>query len=186
MKVGMLSSYPPLDDSIAKVSTYNLIKNCPAEFVRIGCKGSKADYIVNFKSFFLKRDIKKIIEKEKLDILHIQYIAPLYGKYTLNLNLLPVYKLKIPIVTTLHEVQLPYKGNIFGTIRHRLLEFIEENIVKNSDRIIVHTNLQKEFLERKYKTKKVEVVYLGLYCKKNNSKKTKNCQGKGFSDDSSK
>lgn len=174
MKIGLLSPYPPLNDSVGKVYSYNLIKNCPVEYVKIGCKGSKADYVLDFKSFGLKKELKKIIKKEKIDLLHIQYIAPLYGRYTLNLNLLPVYKLKIPIITTLHEVQVSKKSGVISLIKMNILRFIQKKIVKCSDKVIVHTSKLKKYLEKEYNVKNIEVINTGLYCRKNNPKKNKN------------
>ncbi|MBN1157026.1 glycosyltransferase family 4 protein [Candidatus Woesearchaeota archaeon] len=173
MRVGMISSYPPLKDSVARIYTYNLVKNCKTNFVKIGSSGSRADYVINFKSFSLRRRIQEIIKKENLDILHIQYIAPLYGKFTFNLNLLPVYSLGIPVVTTLHEVQFKMDGSIITNLRHAVLEFIEGNIVRKSSRLIVHTDVQKRFLVQKYKADNVEVVHTGLYPRKNIPKKSR-------------
>lgn len=162
MRIGMVSKFLPEKDGIA-IYSENLCKELGkiCEVVKIGDINSKsADYRLNFRSFLLHQQIQRIIEKEKLDVLHIQYIAAYFGRHTLNLNLLQALSQKIPVVCTMHEVHYDYEG--YNFLRKTALAFLENEIVKKSDRIIVHTPQQKRFIERKYKANNVECIYHGL------------------------
>ncbi len=157
MRVGVLSAFPPLKCGIALYSD-NLVKNMnKIKAVTIGSKGSGADYVVDFKSFSLKGRLERIIKKEMLDLLHIQYIAAFFSKYALNLNLLMALKQKIPVVVTLHEVH--YTANNW---RDRILSFLEGFIVRNASGVTVCSPYQKQFLEKKYGAKNIECIYHGI------------------------
>ncbi len=169
LKIGILSPFPPEKDGIAIYSDNILrgLKENKKHIVTIGRKASNSDYRINFKSFRLKRDLKKIIKKEKLDLLNIQYVPTLFGKYTLNYNLIRALDQNIPVIVTLHEVHYSTKG-----LRNKILALIEKNIIKKAKKIIVHTPKQQEFLQRKYRTKKIITIYHGL--RLNNIPKRKN------------
>lgn len=170
LKIGLLSPFLPENDGIAIYSN-NILKGLEKNresIVTIGRKGSKADYTVNFKSFSLKKRLKEIIKKEKLNLLHIQYVASLFSKYSLNYNLLHALNLQIPIIITLHEVQYSSKG-----IKNKVLQHIEKIIIKKADKIIVHTPNQKEYLKKKYKTNSIVAIYHGLRLNKVPKRKNK-------------
>jgi len=158
MKIGMVSKFLPEKDGIARFSE-NLCKELEKhhEIIKIGdVKSDDADYQTNFKSFRLKAELHKIIEKEKLDILHIQYIAAYFGRHTLNLNLLQALSQEVPVVSTMHEVHYSYEG--YNFLRKKALAFLEKEVVKKSDAIIAHTPQQKSFLERKYSVRNVNFI----------------------------
>ncbi len=162
MRIGMVSKFMPEKDGIARFSK-NLCNELSKsnKVIKIGDIGSEsADYKINFKSFNLKALLQKIIEKEKLDILHIQYIAAYFGRHTLNLNLLQALSQKIPVICTMHEVHYNYEG--YNFLRKSVLKFLEKEVVMRCDAVIAHTLNQKRFLERKYKTKTAEFIHLGL------------------------
>ncbi len=161
LKIGLLCPYPP-EELHQGYYALNIIKNTNADFVKIGTKKSNANHKINFKSFFLKEKLKEIIKKEKIDILHIQFIPPFFGTKYLNVNLLRVYSLKIPIVTTLHEVYSQSKKDL----KSRFLRFLEKSVVKHSKQIIVHNYMMADFLRKKYKTNKINTIVLGHYPKK--------------------
>jgi len=168
MKIGLLSTFPPTKGGIAIYSD-NLANSIKNEVIRIGNLQSKADYKLNFKSLSLKKELEKIISKEKIDLLHIQYIATFFGKYNLNYSLLNTLKLKIPIITTLHEVQYSNKG-----LKNKILKAIEKKIILRSDAVIVHTPNQKEFLEKKYSRKNIHCIFMGIHPYNINRKRGKN------------
>ncbi len=168
LKVGMLSMFPPEQDSIAQVYSSPLVnhaKDAHVRYITLGTQRSDADYKLNFKSFFLASNVKRIIAKEQLDVLHIQYIAPHFGKRTFNLNVLPLLQLGIPTLTTLHEVHYPQKGNIFANARRAILTRVEGSIVKNSTIANVHTPGQKNFLESRYHVSNAVNIVTGLWPK---------------------
>ena len=165
LKVGMLSMFAPEKDSVAQVYSENLLKNAnhaKATYIKIGTPGSDADYKVNFKSFGLARDVKRILLKEQLEVLHIQYIAPHFGKRTFNLNVLPLLKIGIPTITTLHEVHYPQQGSLIARARRAILTGVERAIVKNSTLVNVHTPGQKDFLEEHYGVDNALNIVTGL------------------------
>lgn len=159
LKIGMVSPFLPENDGIAIYSNNILVglgKN-RKNIITIGRQGSKADYIVDFKSFYLKNKLERIIQKERLSCIHIQYVATFFNKYFLNFNLIAALKLSVPTIVTLHEVHYSTKG-----IRNKILSYIEKKIIEKANRIIVHTPKQKEFLEKRYKTNKIVMIYHGL------------------------
>jgi len=174
MKIGMVSKFMPEKDGIARFSE-NLCKELEKhhEVIKIGdVKSDDADYQTNFKSFRLKVELQKIIEKEKLDILHIQYIAAYFGRHTLNLNLLQALSQKIPVVSTMHEVHYSYEG--YNFLRKKALAFLEKEVVKKSDVVIAHTPQQKSFLERKYEVGNVNFIHLGMELREFHKRKGNN------------
>ncbi len=163
MKIGMVSKYPPAEDGIG-IYTANLceeLTNAGVEVIKIGDKEStSANYIIDFKSFSLKSQLRQIVEKEKLDLLHIQYIAAHFGKWTLNLNLLlalGTLTMQVPIGVTFHEVHTTAE-----TIREKMLDLLQNQITKKSAAVIAHTRQQKEFLQMKYKKKHAYTVHMGI------------------------
>jgi glycosyltransferase involved in cell wall biosynthesis len=184
LKIGLISPYIPEKDGIAIYSDnlLNGLSKKRRQLITIGMKGNKTDYTVDFKSFSLKKELEKIIKKEKLSLIHIQYVATLFGKYNLNLNLINALTLPIPVIVTLHEVQYSTKG-----LKNKILSCIENEIIKKANKVIVHTSNQKKFLEKKYKTNKITHIYQGLNLHSLKRKTNKNIiffgmisQGKGL------
>jgi glycosyltransferase involved in cell wall biosynthesis len=161
MKIGMVCRLPPEKDGIA-VTYVNLVKELRKKIsvVTIGTKKSDADYKINFLSPFLGSRLKEIVLKEKIGLLHIHYIAPFYGKYLLNTNLIAALSQDVPVVVTMHEVHPSGKG-----LRSFVLRKIQENIVKKADALIVHTPGQERFVNENYGTKKAECIYYGINSK---------------------
>lgn len=170
MKIGFLSRLPPEKCGIS-IYSGNLVselKKSNLEIVTIGTKNSESDYKINFSSLNLKEKLERIIKKERINLLHIQYIAPFFGRYDLNYNIIRAFSIKIPIITTLHEVQYSSKG-----LKNKILARIEKEIVKKSNIVIVHTPNQKRYIKEKYNKKNIECTYMGLYLKKEHPRKGK-------------
>ncbi len=160
MKIGMVSKYPPEEDGIGIYSAElcEELENAGIGVIKIGDKASTtANYTVNFKLFSLKSRLRQIIEKEQLDLLHIQYIAAYFGKFTLNLNLLLALRQKVPIVVTFHEVHTSTT-----TIQEKVLGFLQKAIAGKADSVITHTRQQKEYLQMKYGKKEAYTVHMGV------------------------
>lgn len=164
MKIGMVCRFPPEEDGIAATYT-NLVKELrrKIDVVTIGTKKSDSDYKISFSSLLLKTKLQQIAEQEKLDLLHIHYIAPFYGKkYFLNLNLIAALQQKVQVVVTLHEV---HSGS--GGLRNRALLWIQDKIVRKAGGIIVHTPEQQRLINERYGPKvNAEVIYYGVSLKK--------------------
>jgi len=159
LKIGLVSPFLPEKDGIAIYSDniLNGLNSKKKNIVTIGRKGSQADYLINFKSFSLKKNLEKIIKREKLNLIHIQYVPTLFGKYNLNYNLIRALDVSIPVIVTLHEVHYSNKG-----MRNKILGLIERAIIKKVNSIIVHTPKQKSFLQKKYRKNNIFVIYHGL------------------------
>ncbi len=193
MKIGLVSKFLPQQDGIA-IYAESLCeeykKSKEVRIIKVGSQGSKADYLIDFSSFSLYSAIKKIVEKESLDAVHFQYIAPWYGRISCNLSVVLALRkiekeLNIPTIVTLHEVQ--YKPDSAG-IKSKVLSWIEGKVVRYASAIIVHTPKQAEFINRKYRTGKARCIYMGI-AKKGVAKKGKHVlffgmisQGKGAKD----
>lgn len=169
MRIGFLSPLLPDECGVAIYSD-NLLKelkkNKNIEIITVGNEASDADYKLNFKSWKLKNKIKEIIEKERIELLHIQYNPTFFGKYNLNLNFLATLKQKIPAVITLHEVHYEAKS-----LRDKAVKWLEQRIAKRAY-VIVHTPQQKSFLRAKAKS--VECIYHGLELYPINKRKDQN------------
>ncbi len=180
----MVSRFLPEKDGIA-IYTENLVKSIKSNIIKIGTTKSKKAYKLKFDSLNFYKELNKIIKKEKLDIIHFQYIAPWYGRYSLNYPLIKTLKkIKIPKIVTLHEVQYSNKG-----LKNKILERIEKKILKYSNKVIIHTDQQAKFINKKYNTNKAKCIYMGVDIKKNNPQKGKNIlffgmmsEGKGVID----
>jgi len=173
MKVGIVSTFLPEKSGIAIYSN-NLVDNMRGvndlEVVTIGTLKSNTDYRIKLDSLELFKDLNKIIEKESPEIIHFQYIASLYGKYTLNLPFLRALKrIRAPKIVTLHEVQIDSQ-----TVKEKILSSIENKVVGYANRIITHTGNQAELINKRYRTKKAECVYMGMEVKGNMPQKGKN------------
>jgi len=185
MKIGIVSRFLPEKDGIA-IYTENLVKNLKnIDVIKIGTLNSNAKYKLKFNLTYFYKKLRGIIKKEKLNVIHFQYIAPWYGKYSLNYPLIKALKIiKIPKIVTLHEVQYSNEG-----LKNKILEKIEKRVVKYANKIITHTDQQAEFINRKYNTNKAECIYMGVNIRRNNPKKGKNIlffgmmgKGKGLVD----
>jgi glycosyltransferase involved in cell wall biosynthesis len=173
MKVGIVSTFLPERCGIAIYSN-NLVDNMRGvndlEIVTIGTLESNADYRIKLDSLGLFKNLNRIIEKESLEIIHFQYIAPFYGKYTLNFPILRALKrIRAPKIVTLHEVQIDRQ-----TVKEKILSSIENKIVGYATRIITHTGSQAEFIDKRYRTKKADCIYMGMEGKNNIPPKGKN------------
>ncbi len=160
MKIGMVSKFAEEEDGIGIYATSlcEELGNAGISVVKIGGKMSTtANCTVDFKSFSLKSQLQQIVEKENLDLLHIQYIAAYFGKYTFNLNLLLALTQKVPVVVTFHEVHMET-----ATIRERVLGLLQKLIAGKADSVIAHTKQQKEFLQMKYRKKEAYFVHMGM------------------------
>jgi glycosyltransferase involved in cell wall biosynthesis len=161
MKIGLLSTFPPEKCGVAIYTNnlYNGLKNKGIEIIRIGNKESEAEYKVDFKSFNLKKELKEIIEKEKIKLIHVEHNYPHFSSF-FNLNLINCFSLKIPFVTTLHEVH--YFDGATINPKESAIRIIQKNIAKKSSAVIVHTPKQKDLLEKRYGARNIHCIYHGL------------------------
>ncbi len=171
MKIGMVSKFGDKDGiAIYSDSLVAALRKKGIQVITIGDKNSVADYKINLKSFFLKSLIERIARKEKLQLIHIQYIAErsYYGLHTLNFNLLKALQQKVPVVATLHEVH--FKA---WTLQEKIVKKLEETVIRNTKAVIIHTKGQQSFIAKKYK-RKTEVIPMGVTLHQMHRKKGKN------------
>ncbi len=158
MKIVMVTSYPPDRCGISDYS-YNLVKEIRkhAEVVIISRKGDSENGIIHRKN--VKRswtqiieEIKtfpqaaedvdgcvRIIEKEKPDVLHIQYEPGLYNLFFAPM-LFDALRIRFPRINktlTLHAIDY-FPLNLF----HKFF------LYKKPDRIIVHTEYHKNMIKK--------------------------------------
>jgi len=158
IKVGVLSKFPPEKSGTAITTQYlvdALKKKC--KVIRIGFGGSDCEYKVDLSSN-LTADVKKIIEKEDLDVLHLQYTPS--GRYLgqegkssgisyiktvlTNLKLAKMLSsLGIPTVSTIHDMHPSAKN-----LKQAVTKWLERKVAVNSNSVIVHTMIQKDVIEK--------------------------------------
>lgn len=157
IKVGMLSKFPP-EKSGTAITTQHLVDslNKKCKVTRIGFGDSSCEYKVDLSDNLIT-DVKKIIEKEDLDILHLQYTPS--GRYLgqegksssvsyiktvlTNLKLAKMLSsLDIPTVSTIHDMHPSAKD-----LKQAVTKWLEKKVAVNSNSVIVHTMIQKDVIE---------------------------------------
>jgi glycosyltransferase involved in cell wall biosynthesis len=168
MRMMMITTYPPQECGVG-IYAANLvaaIKKHGHKIIIVANKPCNADYIIDFKSNSLFEDISKIILKEKIDVINIQYQAVLFSNL-MNKNLIELLKkVRIPTIVTLHEVQYKIRSpNILRSVKLKALELMEKKVIQYSTAVIVHTPKQEEYLRRRSRTDKVRFIPHGLELK---------------------
>lgn len=148
MRIGFVSSYPPVECGIATYSKFliDALRTLRQDIYvvsHIGGVGKQVFPVFDYEDEDLAHKAFSTMVRFTPDVVHIQHEFGLYGKFY-GLQVVPLilrFRLNgIPIVTTLHTVYHDMDE------AHRLLL---TNIVLNSDRVIVHEHLQKETLLKK-------------------------------------
>ncbi len=158
MRIGFISSYPPMECGIATYSAYliDALRTKGVEVYVVSHMGTHgAQVFPAFNENDLDDKAYAVALRFTPDIIHIQHEFGLYGPHW-GVNILPVIVkfrlIGVPVVTTLHTVYEKPACN------HLILL---ENILVNSEQIIVHQDYQLETLRRhfpEYLTRKVEVI----------------------------
>lgn len=166
MKIAVLSSFPPRKCGIAYL-TQNLfteMRKAGHQLITFGVDESPCDYQINTRSLFGLLEIVKIIEREKIEHISLQFIISFYRKKYLGVNfLLLLWALRHKrVIVTLHE--LHYLRSIRQVFQNPLDLFhivLEGLIARMCSGIILHTETQVRIL-KKYGARNVECVYLGI------------------------
>ena len=168
MRIGFVSKFLPEKDGGA-IYANHLCDNLPCEVVRIGDIESEADYNVNLRSLSLGKELAKIIEKEKLDLIHVQYVpaGQYFGKYTINMSLVRAMKQKVPVILTFAEVHTK-----MSNIREIVLQLLQKVLAGRAGAVITHAPDQAAFLS-KY-NKHSHHVHMGLIPRPIKPRKDKN------------
>ncbi len=170
IKVGMISKFPP-EKSGTGINTQYLVDalNKKCDVVRIGFGISDCEYRINLSSNLIE-DVKGIIEKEDLDVLHLQYtpsgrylsqenelttISPIKTVMT-NLRLAKMLSsVDIPTVSTMHDMHPSAKD-----LKQAVTRWLERKVAVSSKAVVVHTMIQKSVIEE-YGTR-VECIHHGV------------------------
>ncbi|HEB78835.1 MAG TPA: glycosyltransferase, partial [Methylothermaceae bacterium] len=145
MRIGYISSYPPIECGIAAYSAFliDALRQKGADVYVVSHLGASGTQVFPaFNENDLDDKAYQVALRFTPDIVHVQHEFGLYGAH-FGINILPVIVkfrlIGVPVVTTLHTVyEHPERC-------HRV---IIENILANSDRIIVHQQYQLETLRR--------------------------------------
>ncbi len=158
MRIGYISSYPPMECGIATYSAYLIdsLRKKGVDVYVVSHMGASGNQVFPaFNETDLDDKAYTVALRFTPDIVHIQHEFGLYGPYW-GVNILPVIVkfrlIGVPVVTTVHTVYDPPERN------HRVLI---ENILANSDRIIVHQDYQLDTLRRcfpEHLGQKIEVI----------------------------
>ncbi len=158
MRIGYISSYPPVECGIAAYSAYliDALREKGADVYVVSHLGASGRQVFPaFNENDLDDKAYQVALRFTPDIVHIQHEFGLYGPH-FGINILPVIVkfrlIGVPVVTTLHTV---YEHPEYA---HRV---IIENVLANSDRVIVHQDYQLATLKRHFPphfTDKVEVI----------------------------
>jgi len=145
MKIGIISTYPPIHCGIATYSSYlneklRSLKNRVYTVCHKGGKGLDCYPAFNYDDPDLPHKAFKAMMKFAPDLVHIQHEYGLFGEQR-GMNVIPLaYKFKlsqIPTVITLHTI--PKKCDYEEQI-------IEKALVEIADAVIVHEQYQSELI----------------------------------------
>lgn len=175
MKIGYVSKFLPEKDGGA-IYAERLCQKIPCQVIRIGDLWSDADYKVDLRSLNLGKKLAEIAEKEKLDLIHVQYVpaGQYFGKYTVNMSLVLAMKQKIPVVITFAEVHT----NEGKGLREIVLRWLQKMIASRAAAVVAHTPRQAEYLGRH--NKKNFNINMGLIQRKLRKRKDKKIIFFGF------
>ena len=145
MRIGYVSSYPPIECGIATYTSYlneavNRLQNETFVISQSGAQGKNVFPVYDPGSSSIATQIYELSTKMTPDIIHIQHEYGLYGSHrgVQVIDLIVRYKMAgVPVVTTLHTVYPDFKNDEKTLIRL---------ILSESSLIIVHENYQKEIL----------------------------------------
>ena len=108
MRIAILSTFPDKKCGVGYY-TYQLVQELRKseeieKLIVIGdLESTKADYMVDFKSVTLYKNVKKIIADEAIDLLQVHHEYYRYSKTNLNFLML-YYTLNVPVITRLSSL----------------------------------------------------------------------------------
>lgn len=143
MRIGFVSTYPPIECGIGTYTKYLTDELLTFEkdiyvVSQFGGKGEKVYPAFNAEDHDLAERIFEMMIKFMPDIVHIQHEFGIFGEPE-GLNCIPlVYRLKlagIPVVITLHTLYEKFS---------REKKIVLDALIRGVDRVIVHEEYQKE------------------------------------------
>ena len=145
MRIGMISSYPPIECGIAAYSEYltQALRKKQNDVYIVSHVGGSGQQVFNgfdYEDGDLAHKAYSTMVRFTPDVVHIQHEFGLFGKFY-GVSVIPLilqFRLTgIPVVTTLHTVYRNPDEN------HRL---ILQSILMHSNEVIVHEDYQKDAL----------------------------------------
>ncbi len=147
MRIGFVSTYPPIECGIATYTQYltDALRSKQTDIYvvsHVGGSGPQVFPSFDYEDGDLAEKAFSTMVRFTPDVVHIQHEFGLYGKH-LGVSVVPLIlqfkMLGIPVVSTLHTVytdmDMPHKT-------------ILEAVVTNSDRVIVHESYQLDTLRQ--------------------------------------
>lgn len=157
MRVGLISTYPPTECGVAAYTHYLVEalrqKNVDVYIVsHIGGSGLNVFPAFDYEDGDLPEKAFSTLVRFTPDVVHIQHEFALYGKHY-GVNVIPlIIKFRligIPVVTTLHTVYPDME---------EAPKLILQNILFNSNRIIVHDSYHLNILREEFRLEQPEHV----------------------------
>ena len=161
MRIGFISTYPPIECGIATYTQYltDALRDQKMDIYVVSHRGGSGKNVFtafDYEDGDLAEKAFSMMTRLTPDIVHIQHEFGLFGKHY-GVSVIPLilkFRLAgIPVVTTLHTV--------YDKISYEHL-IILASIMKSSDAILVHESYQLEALEHYIKEKslldKIHVV----------------------------
>lgn len=161
MRIGFISTYPPIECGIATYTQYltDALRDKKMDIYVVSHRGGSGKNVFvafDYEDGDLAEKAFSMMMRLTPDIVHIQHEFGLYGKHY-GVSVIPLilkFRLAgIPVVTTLHTV--------YDKISYEHLVIIN-SIIENSDAVIVHEIYQMKALKHYFKEKslldKIHVV----------------------------
>lgn len=157
MRVGFVSTYPPIECGIATYTQYlteALRKKHTDVYIvsHVGGSGTQVFPTFDYEDGDIAEKAYSMMIRFTPDIVHIQHEFGLFGKY-MGVSVVPLIiqfrLIGIPVITTLHTIykEIPREHQI-----------IIKAIFANSNRVVVHESYQKKSLEKILDREQIEKI----------------------------
>ena len=163
MRIAILSTFPDKKCGVGYY-TYQLVQELRKseeieKLIVIGdLESTKADYMVDFKSVTLYKNVKKIIADEAIDLLQVHHEYYRYSKTNLNFLML-YYTLNVPVITRLSS--LFSKDPDISLLERVRANVVEKVVGRKSKKIVVAAGTIKNE-SKNFPAKKVAQIPLGI------------------------
>ncbi len=145
MRIGMISTYPPIECGIATYTQYlvDALRGASLDVYVVGHLGGAGPQVFpvfDYEDDNLPERAFSAMTRLTPDVVHVQHEFALYGRH-FGVNVVPLLVkfrlIGVPTAVTLHTVYRPVEG------AHRVLL---ENVLLNADAVVVHDPFQRDAL----------------------------------------
>jgi len=159
MRIGFISTYPPIECGIATYSKFltDALRDLRQDVYVVshfGGSGPQVFPVFDYEDNDLAEKAFSTMMRFSPDLVHIQHEFGLFGKHY-GLQVVPLITLfkmnRVPVVTTLHTVYYEMKEE---------QNIVLSNILHNSSAVIVHEGYQKDYLLKNFPATNPDLIHV--------------------------